>query len=271
MGATCFVQPFDVVKNQLQVSSKGSNSFVALADIFKREGVSGIYRGLSAGLLRQATYTTTRLGVYNSVLNKALEYNDNKPISFMAKMGIGMFSGGVGSIIGTPADISLIRMSTDSRLPEAQRRNYKNVFNAISRIVKEEGVLTLWRGATPTVLRAMILNAAQLSSYTEAKEQLIKAKLFQEGVNLHITASMISGLFSTIVSMPVDIVKTRLQNMTSTTESRNVFDIGAKIIKNEGFFSLWRGFAAYYLRLGPHTVITFLMLERLNSLYKTYA
>lgn len=31
------------------------------------------------------------------------------------------------------------------RLPEAERRGYKNVFDALIRITKEEGVLTLWR------------------------------------------------------------------------------------------------------------------------------
>ena len=33
------------------------------------------------------------------------------------------------------------------RLPVAERRNYKNVFNALGRICKEEGVLTMWRVA----------------------------------------------------------------------------------------------------------------------------
>jgi hypothetical protein len=39
-----------------------------------------------------------------------------------------------------------------------QRRNYKNVFDALRRIVVEEGVLSLWRGCFPTILRAMSMN-----------------------------------------------------------------------------------------------------------------
>lgn len=70
MTATLFVQPLDLVKNRMQLSGVGSGkkeyktSFHAIQGILKNEGIIGMYSGLSAGLLRQATYTTTRLGVY---------------------------------------------------------------------------------------------------------------------------------------------------------------------------------------------------------------
>jgi solute carrier family 25 oxoglutarate transporter 11 len=56
-------------------------------------------------------------------------------------------------------------MQADARLPPAERRNYNNVIDAFKRITKEEGFFALWRGATPTVIRAMALNFAMLVSY----------------------------------------------------------------------------------------------------------
>lgn len=100
-------------------------------------------------------------------------------------------------------------MTSDGRLPLAERRNYKSVFDALFRITKEEGVLTLWRGAIPTMGRAMVVNAAQLASYSQAKQVLVSTGYFSEGVWLHFSASMISGLITTAASMPVDIAKTR--------------------------------------------------------------
>ncbi|KAK6019348.1 hypothetical protein OSTOST_15021, partial [Ostertagia ostertagi] len=47
---------------------KYKTSFHAISSIIKNEGVLGLYNGLSAGLLRQATYTTTRLGIYTWLL-----------------------------------------------------------------------------------------------------------------------------------------------------------------------------------------------------------
>lgn len=70
-------------------------------------------------------------------------------------------------VVGTPTEVALIRMTSDGRLPVEQRHNYKNVFNAISRVYGEEGLFALWRGATPTIGRAMVVNAAQLATYSQ--------------------------------------------------------------------------------------------------------
>ena len=64
MAATCFVQPLDLVKNRMQVmkitSGPRPSSFSVLMGVVRNEGFTTLYNGLSAGLLRQATYTTTR-------------------------------------------------------------------------------------------------------------------------------------------------------------------------------------------------------------------
>ena len=43
------------------------------------------------------------------------------------------------------------------------------------RIAREEGVTTLWRGAIPTMGRAMVVNAAQLASYSQAKQSILQS------------------------------------------------------------------------------------------------
>lgn len=67
-----------------------------------------------------------------------------------------MIAGACGAMVGTPAEVALIRMTADGRLPLAERRNYNGVFNALIRITREEGILTLWRGCVPTMGRAMV-------------------------------------------------------------------------------------------------------------------
>lgn len=277
MAATLFVQPLDLVKNRMQLSGEGGKarehktSLHAIRSIMRNEGIIGMYTGLSAGLLRQATYTTTRLGVYTVLF----EYfsKDGKPPNFAMKAGMGITAGAVGSFIGTPAEISLIRMTADGRLPPAERRGYSSVFNALYRITTEEGLLTLWRGCLPTVARAMVVNAAQLASYSQAKQLVLSTGYFQENILLHFIASMISGLITTAASMPVDIAKTRIQNMKiidGKPEYKGALDVLVKVVGKEGFFSLWKGFTPYYARLGPHTVLTFIFLEQMNAAYYKY-
>ncbi|GAB0090112.1 mitochondrial 2-oxoglutarate/malate carrier protein [Sergentomyia squamirostris] len=278
MGATCVVQPLDLVKTRMQIQGEGGaareykNTFDAFTGILRKEGVTGIYRGLGAGLLRQATYTTTRLGVFNA-LNDAYrqEYKGAAP-GLLSSMGMGMIAGATGAFVGTPAELSLIRMTADGRLPPAERRNYTSVFNALARITREEGLLMLWRGCIPTIGRAMVVNMAQLASYSQAKQYLLSTGKFTEGIQMHFVASMISGLITTAASMPVDIAKTRIQNMKvidGKPEYKGTFDVLLKVIRREGFFALWKGFTPYYARLGPHTVLTFVILEQMNLAYKS--
>merc|ERR1712223_2353981 len=69
MMATSFTQPLDLIKNRMQfcvVSDRSRPSSASvLLDVVNKEGFRTLYTGLSAGLLQQATYTTTRLGVYS--------------------------------------------------------------------------------------------------------------------------------------------------------------------------------------------------------------
>ncbi len=275
MLATCFVQPLDLVKNRMQVmKSSGSGtrpgSAAVLMSVVRNEGFATLYNGLSAGLLRQATYTTTRLGIYTWLFEAV---SKDGPPNFAMKAALGMTAGAVGAFVGTPAEVALIRMTSDGNLPVDQRRNYKNVVDALARIFREEGVSTLWRGAIPTMGRAMVVNAAQLASYSQAKQFILETGYVQDGILCHFIASMFSGLVTTAASMPVDIAKTRIQNMKTIDgkpEYRGALDVIFKVAKNEGFFSLWKGFTPYYFRLGPHTVLTFIFLEQMNAAYKRH-
>lgn len=52
-------------------------------------------------------------------------------------------------------------------------------------------------------------------------------------------------------------------------EFKGSVDVLTKVVRNEGLFALWKGFFPYYARLGPHTVLTFIFLEQMTSIYKS--
>ena len=48
-----------------------------------------------------------------------------QPIPLIQKAGAGLAAGGLGALVGSPADLSLIRMQSDATLPAERRRHYK--------------------------------------------------------------------------------------------------------------------------------------------------
>lgn len=58
-------QPMDVVKIRMQISKLSVTD--AIRQALKDTGIRGLYLGLSATVLRQMTYTTTRLGIYSTL------------------------------------------------------------------------------------------------------------------------------------------------------------------------------------------------------------
>lgn len=53
-------------------------------------------------------------------------------------------------------------------------------------------------------------------------------------------------------------------------EYKGSIDVLLKVGRHEGVFALWKGFIPYFFRLGPHTVITFVLMEQMNSFYRTH-
>lgn len=92
--------------------------------------------------------------------------------------------------MGSPADLSLIRMQSDSTLPAAQRRGYKNVGDALTRIIKEEGTIGLFRGAGPTVTRAMALNMGMLASNDQVCPRTTMTELHLKSSLVQVMTSM---------------------------------------------------------------------------------
>jgi len=275
-GAATVVQPMDLVKNRMQVSGEGggvklyNNSIHCAQTIIKTEGFSGLYSGLSASLARQVLYTTTRLGLYNTLLEK-YSSNGEKP-GFFAKAGMGLTAGATGALIGTPADVALVRMCVDNRLPVNERRNYKSVIDAWSQIIKTEGVTALWTGCGPTIGRAMVVNVCQLCCQTQAKEEIAYYTKMPDGYLLSFFGSMVAGLITTCFSLPVDIAKTRTQNMkviNGVPEYKGMFDVLIKTSRNEGIPALWKGFTPYLARTGPQTVVTLMLMDGFMSKYKS--
>jgi hypothetical protein len=53
-------------------------------------------------------------------------------------------------------------MQADGRLPLDKRRGYKNVFDGLTRIIKEEGIWSMFKGSSPNIMRGLLMTAGQV-------------------------------------------------------------------------------------------------------------
>lgn len=263
MVATTCIQPVDMVKVRIQLAGEGvaggpkPTPLSVTRDIIASGRALDLYTGLSAGLLRQAVYTTARLGFFDTFMGTMATRakNQGREVGFAERAGAGLAAGGLAAMIGNPADLALIRMQSDGLKPVAERQNYKSVIDALRSISKSEGIPALWAGAAPTVVRAMALNFGQLAFFSEAKAQL-QQRTTLSSKNRTLCASAIAGFFASFFSLPFDFVKTRLQKQQRGPNGqlpyRGMVDCFTKVAAQEGPLRFYRGFGTYYIRIAPH-------------------
>jgi len=206
----------------------------------------------------------TRFGIYET-LKDNFTTPDRAP-SFLALCAMASTSGFVGGFAGNPGDIINVRMQHDAALPPEQRRNYKNAIHGLIRIAKEEGVGSLWRGVWPNSTRAVLMTVSQLASYDGFKRALMKHTPLEDGLTTHFTASFLAGFVATTVCSPVDVIKTRVM---SSSDPKGITHLLTEIYRHEGLTWMFRGWVPSFIRLGPHTILTFLFLEQHKKIYRS--
>ncbi|XP_060882935.1 mitochondrial dicarboxylate carrier isoform X2 [Labrus mixtus] len=229
--AACLTHPLDLIKVHLQTQQEVRLRMIGMTvNVVRREGVLALYSGLSASLCRQMTYSLARFGIYETVRDQ-MNRDKKGLMPFYQKVLLGAFGGFVGGFIGTPADLVNVRMQNDIKLPVQLRRNYVHALDGLLRVFKEEGLRSLFSGATLASTRGALVSVGQ-------------------------------GGCATILCQPLDVVKTRLMN--SKQEYGSVFYCLTETAKL-GPKAFYKGLVPAAIRLIPHTVFTYLFLEQLRQ------
>jgi len=266
MGAACCTHPLDLIKVHLQTTNaqldpKQKIGILSQAvKVVRSDGFFGLYSGLSASLLRQGTYSTSRFAIYD-VMKHQVSPN-GEAISSPVRMGITVLAGFVGGALGTPGDMINVRMQNDMKLPPESRRNYKHAIDGVFRVVREEGLAKLFSGVEWASVRAVMVSVGQLFFYDIAKEKLLETKYFQDNSITHLLSSFIAGSIATALAQPVDVLKTRAMN-SKPGEFRSPLHLVA-FTARQGPMTFFKGFVPAFIRLGPHTVIMLLFKEQLT-------
>jgi len=267
------VHPANTLAVRMNLASMQRKKFDFKAMVAEN-GWMSLYDGLSAGVLRQVFYASSRFGLFETFRDYLHEYRGKT--DFASRVAVGAVTGGMAAYISCPMEVAVVRMSNDASLPPQERRNYKNVVDTATRIIKEEGVLTFWRGSNPFVMRAMFVGVFQVATLDQFKvwySNLLNQK--KNSIPNVFCAAMTSGLIYSIATMPLEACKNRMASqkadkVTGEQPYKTIMQTLRKVSAEEGFLALYNGFFPYYMRCGGHTVAMFIFVQLLRDEYMKY-
>jgi len=262
------IHPIDVVKTRLQVSgdpSTGARNYKALGIggtckiILSEEGVSAFWKGIGAAWMREASYTSLRLGLYGPIKH-AMGVKSNS--HFVMKFTAGSLAGAIGSIVGNPFDVLKTRMmATEGKKPPT-------LGEAASALYKAQGVGGFYRGLEANVMRAMVLNGTKMACYDQIKGYITSTGLVPKGLITQFMAAFSAGFFMATTVTPFDMIRTRLMNQPPDVKLYTGFlDCAFKIIASQGPGGLYSGFFPIWARFAPTTTLQLVIFEQLKPIF----
>ncbi|XP_004076545.1 mitochondrial uncoupling protein 2 [Oryzias latipes] len=263
--------PLDTAKVRLQIQGEAQKAegftavkyrgvFGTITTMVRTEGPRSLYNGLVAGLQRQMSFASVRIGLYDSM--KQFYTRGTESAGIVTRLMAGCTTGAMAVAFAQPTDVVKVRFQAQVRQLDGERR-YNSTINAYKTIARDEGIRGLWRGCMPNITRNAIVNCAELVTYDMIKELIIKYDLMSDNLPCHFTAAFGAGFCTTVVASPVDVVKTRFMNSGSGLYSSAV-NCALTMLKNEGPAAFYKGFVPSFLRLGSWNIVMFVTYEQIK-------
>jgi solute carrier family 25 folate transporter 32 len=294
-AATLLLHPLDLIKTRMQVQEHGCTRLPtyrgvwhACRKIVSVEGWLGLYQGLSPNLLGNTASWGLYMWLYNEgkvSLKRRTSWSDSS-VYLGAATGAGVLT----SLIMHPVFTIKTRLQLQLRetaaelpsqlLPMAQRDNYDTALNAAVRMVREEGLLSLYRGIGPSLL--LVSHASlQFLTYEQLKTAFTARRLPADnlgrdsagaGAKLSAAdlavAATVSKVLATIVTYPYQVVRSCMQQRSVVGDSKLQYETFVETVMHlwrvDGFYGFYRGLFAHILRSTPQASVTLLAYEYIH-------
>ena len=234
--------------------------FGSVGKIVGDEGISSLWKGVNAAWLREASYTSLRLGLYEPI---KIVFGANGPdASFAGKFLAGSAAGAIGSLAGNPFDVLKTKMMVSNG------RETPSIVKTAVDLFKGQGIAGFYRGIDSNIMRAMVLNGTKMGVYDQSKGYVVELTgLHKSSLVTQFLSAVTAGFFMTCTVAPFDMIRTRLMNQPVDAKIyNNAIDCAVKIARQEGPLTFWRGFMPIWSRFAPTTTLQLVIFEQLRGI-----
>jgi solute carrier family 25 protein 14/30 len=239
---------------------KYRNVVQGLRVMLRDDGIRGWFFAWRPSVARAMWYSGLRFGLYEPIKRKMGADAHTAPLHL--KVAAAMGSGTIAASLSNPLDIVNVRYQSATG---AEYRALPPAWRMLQRIALVEGPRGLARGYWANTVRAAAITGAQVGGYDHIKHMLLASGALPEGPALHLVTAVSASVVAIAVTNPMDVVKTRMMNPRAECDN-GIHRCVAAIACGEGAAAFYKGATMAWLRLGPHTVVTFTVLERLRHL-----
>jgi len=273
--AMTLMYPLDQIRTYLQ-AKKSSSSWEGTQALFREEGLNGFYRGLGPVLISLAVSNFVYFYANNLLKVLVKKYSGTKgDITIIQNLLIASIAGVINVLLTCPLWVANTRLKLQFKggKKDGKEKHYKGMYDTLTRVANEEGVLVLWSGAVaslilvsnPTInfvvydkVRQIMLNSAK----EQGRKSLTSMEIFVNGAAAKAAA--------TILTYPVQIAQTRLRAHGKETEARekykNTLDVLVKIYKSDGLLGWFAGMDVKLVQTVLTAAFQFVCYEHIKAL-----
>lgn len=278
------VAPLERLKILMQVQGNTkvySGVWQGLKHIFQTEGIGGMMRGNLTNCIRivpnQAVKFLTYEQLSRFISHEMIEAGGDGQMTPLLRLSAGACAGIVGMSATYPLDMVRGRLTIQEK-----QGQYRGISHATASIIREEGILALWRGWLPSVIGVIPYVGLNFAVYETSKDMILKHYELSDERDLSIITRLgcgaFAGTFGQTVAYPLDVVRRRLQvsgwagakslhaeELGNAVAYKGMTDCIVRTLKEEGPRAFFKGLWPNYIKVVPSIALAFTTYEILKE------
>ncbi|XVF88390.1 hypothetical protein PTKIN_Ptkin19aG0047300 [Pterospermum kingtungense] len=243
--------PLETIKTHLMVGNCGNSMSEVFNSIMRSEGWKGLFRGNLVNVIRIAPSKAIELFAYETVKKQLTPESGEQPKLLLPASFIAGAIAGVSSTLCTyPLELLKTRLTV--------KEDYRNLLDAVVKIVQAEGAAGLYKGLTPSLIGVVPYAASNYFAYDTLRKAYKKAFKTEEiGNIMTLLIGSAAGAISSSATFPLEVARKQMQ----AGEYLNMLHALTSIVEKEGVRGLYKGLGPSCMKLVPAVGISFMCYE----------